>query len=203
MSDNAKKESLLLHLCCAPCAPYPIGKLKEEFNLALYYYNPNIHPKEEYLFRLEEAKKLSREENLPLFVGDYRIKEWFEMTKEFKDEPERGKRCELCISERMRETANKAAVLGIKHFGTTLSVSPHKDALMINRAGKAAENSCGEGETGHGILFYETDFKKKDGFKISSRIGRERGFKRQDYCGCVYSRAEKNRLKRRRLSRHG
>ncbi len=179
-------EKLLLHLCCAPCAPYPLRELKKEFNLTLYFYNPNIHPKKEYLFRLTEVKKLAKIENLPLIEGEYEPEKWLEMTKGLENEPEKGKRCELCVSERMESTAKKAAELKIYRFGAVLSVSPHKDAVMINSAGKkAADGQSAE------ITFYEANFKKKEGFKISSQISGELGFKRQNYCGCTHSLASR------------
>jgi predicted adenine nucleotide alpha hydrolase (AANH) superfamily ATPase len=178
--DDSKKEPFLLHLCCAPCAPHPLRELKKEFDLTLFYYNPNIHPEAEYLARLDEVKKLAEIEKLPLIVGEYRHEKWFEMTKGLEDEPERGERCRLCISERLEVSARKAKELGIGRFGAVLSVSPHKDVYMINEAGKRA------GSAG-GVEFYEANFKKKEGFKISSKISRELGFERQDYCGCAYS----------------
>ena len=185
-TKNEKREKFLLHLCCAPCAPHPLRELKKEFDLTLFYYNPNIHPEAEYLARQEEVKKLAEIEKLPLLIGEYRHEEWFEMTKGMEDEPEKGARCELCISERLEVSARKAEELGIGRFGAVLSVSPHKDVYMINEAGQRA------GSAG-GVEFYEADFKKKEGFKISSRISRELGFKRQDYCGCAYSMREREK----------
>jgi len=175
-----RTEKLLLHLCCAPCAPYPLRLLKEKYDLTLYFYNPNIHPKSEYLFRLKEVEELAKIEGLTLIVGEYKPEEWFEMTKGLESSPERGERCELCISDRMSESGRKASELNIKNFGAVISVSPHKDAMMINRVGVDAGRE-------HGVKFYTADFKKKEGFKISSKISKELGFKRQNYCGCSYS----------------
>ena len=182
------KSGLLLHICCAPCSPHPIRLLKEKYDLTLYFYNPNIHPMSEYLLRLAESEKLAKIENIPLVVGEYRRDDWIMNTVQYKDEDERGKRCEICIADRLEETAQKAASLGKEIFGTVLTVSPHKDAVMINRLGKEAEAALVKG--GVDVRHFEADFKKKDGFKISSRISKELGFVRQSYCGCIYSRQE-------------
>jgi predicted adenine nucleotide alpha hydrolase (AANH) superfamily ATPase len=181
-----EKPGFLLHICCAPCSPHPIKLLKRDYNLTLYFYNPNIHLESEYAFRLGEAEKLAKIENLHLVTGKYDARRWLEMTREYKDEPERGKRCELCIGDRLTETARLAAWMNIKDFGTVLTVSPQKDALMINRLGGKAGSELEH--DGMPVKYFDADFKKKDGFKISSRISKELGFKRQNYCGCIYSR---------------
>jgi len=203
--ERPVRPDFLLHICCAPCSPHPIRLLKENYNLTLYFFNPNIHPESEYLLRLEESKKLAEIENIPLIEGDYQPENWIMNTVKYKSEPERGKRCEICIGDRLKETTIKAATLGKNFFGTVLTVSPHKDAVMINRLGNAAaEGLAPEGLALDGlarsglarsglarnsveVMHFEADFKKKDGFKISSHRSKELGFKRQNYCGCVYS----------------
>ena len=192
-SESRQRDMFLLHLCCAPCSPHPILKLKEEFDLHLYFYNPNIHPESEYQMRLEEVEKLARLEDLPLHVGDYRSEAWFNMTKGLENEPERGARCRLCILDRLEYTARKAGELGIHRFGSALTTSPHKDSVMINEAGKHAALELVL--FGYDIAFYEADFKKDDGFKISSELSKKYGFIRQDYCGCTYSRTERGKSK--------
>jgi len=187
--ERPGRPDFLLHICCAPCSPHPIRVLKENYNLTLYFYNPNIHPKSEYLLRLAESKKLAEIENIPFMAGDYQPENWMMNTLKYKDEPERGKRCGICIGDRLEETAKKAAALGKKFFGTVLTVSPHKDALMINRLGNAAAGGFARSGLTE-VMHFEADFKKKEGFKISSRISKELGFKRQNYCGCLYSRFE-------------
>lgn len=191
MSEPAsiKRDGFLLHLCCAPCSPHPIRKLKKDYSLTLYFYNPNIHPEAEYRLRLEEVEKLAKIENLPLLTGDYDKERWMKMALPFKNEPEKGRRCEACIGDRLEQTARVASEVGAKHFGTVLSVSPHKSAVMINGLGKNAETAVGK--EGTELAFYEADFKKKEGFKISSKIAGELGFIRQDYCGCLFSRTLK------------
>ncbi|MFQ5432879.1 MAG: epoxyqueuosine reductase QueH [Nitrospinota bacterium] len=186
--ERPVRPGFLLHICCAPCSPHPIRVLKENYNLTLYFYNPNIHPESEYLLRLAESKKLAEIENIPLIAGGYQPEKWITNTLQYKNEPERGKRCEICIGNRLEETAKKAAALGKEIFGTVLTVSPHKDAVMINRLGNAAVKGLNTDSLE--VMHFEADFKKKDGFKISSRISKELGFKRQSYCGCLYSRLE-------------
>ena len=195
MAVSAKdKPNFLVHVCCAPCSPHPIKLLKDEYTVTLFFYNPNIHPQSEYLFRLAEVEKLAEIENLPLVVGDYKPKSWIMNTVTYKNDPEGGRRCEWCIDDRLSETAQEAARQKAASFGTVLSVSPHKDALLINRLGKGAES--GLAADGVKISYFEANFKKKDGFKISSQKSREFGFKRQNYCGCVYSRLEAVRVGR-------
>ncbi|GMT42539.1 MAG: hypothetical protein IEMM0002_0950 [bacterium] len=181
----------LLHLCCAPCSPHPIDVLKKDYKVTLYFYNPNIYPETEYESRLDEVKKLAVIENLPLITGDYYPDLWIKDKEKLRDEPEKGKRCELCIGDRMMQTARTAARLDMENFGAVLSVSPHKDALMINSLGRKAQKILNR--DGTDIVFFEADWKKKEGFKISSRISRNMGFVRQDYCGCVYSRGRMKR----------
>jgi predicted adenine nucleotide alpha hydrolase (AANH) superfamily ATPase len=179
--ERMENRRFLLHICCAPCSPHVIRELKKEFEVALYFYNPNIHPKDEYDRRLEEAEKLAALEKIPIFLGEYRHEEWTKGAEQWKNEPERGKRCEFCIGGRLAETARKADELGINLFGTVLTLSRLKNAIMINSLGKrAAENFSG-------IAFHKADWKKKDGFNISAKISGEIGLKRQDYCGCAYS----------------
>jgi predicted adenine nucleotide alpha hydrolase (AANH) superfamily ATPase len=190
MAETVKKgkPGFLLHICCAPCSPHPIRELKKDYDITLYFYNPNIHPESEYRLRLAESVKLAEIENIPLIVGDYRPEKWVMDTLKFKNEPEGGKRCEICIGDRLEEAAKKAAALGKQIFGTVLTVSPHKDAVMINRLGNAAADTLSPDSIE--VRHFEANFKKKEGFKISSRISKELGFVRQSYCGCLYSRFE-------------
>ncbi len=184
------KQDLLLHVCCAPCSPYPVRILKRDYRLTLYFYNPNIHPQSEQEKRFGEVEKFSAMEELPLVKGDYHPSAWTKKTLKYKNEPEKGKRCELCIGDRLLETGRMAERLGIGNFGAALSVSPHKDALMINRLGMETQAELESG--GIGMTFFQADWKKKNGFKISSGISKELGFARQDYCGCIYSLKERD-----------
>ncbi len=175
------KEKYLLHVCCAPCSPHPLRTLRQQYEVTLYFYNPNIHPVEEYQNRLGEVQRLAALEALPLIVGEYRAEEWLAGAAQWKDEPEKGLRCEFCIDGRLDATARMAAALGICRFGAVLSTSSRKDVKMVNRLGTQAAASHGD------MLFDAADWKKREGAKISVRISNQLGFRRQDYCGCIYS----------------
>ena len=171
---------LLLHICCAPDATHPIQTLKGDYDLGAYFYNPNVHPGEEYAKRLEDMRNLSRKWGVVLYEGKYDRDRWFTLAQDYRDEPEGGKRCEICYAMRLEETAKKAKVEGYDLFGAVLTISPHKDADKINVIGREI------GEK-YSIPFLESDFKKGDGFKKSVEISKKLGLYRQNYCGCVYS----------------
>lgn len=175
------KEKYLLHVCCAPCSPHPIRTLREQYEVTLYFYNPNIHPETEYQNRLSEVRRLAELEALPLIVGEYRPGEWLAGAAAWKDEPEKGRRCEYCIDGRLDAAAWMAASLGIGRFGAVLSTSSRKDVKMIHRLGNKAAAAHGD------LLFDAADWKKREGAKVSVRISNQLGFRRQDYCGCIYS----------------
>jgi predicted adenine nucleotide alpha hydrolase (AANH) superfamily ATPase len=177
---------LLLHICCAPDATHPIQILKDNYELGAFFYNPNIHPGSEYARRLEDMRFLSKKWGVVLHEGNYDRDEWLSLADVFKDEPEGGRRCELCYQVRLEETGKKAKKEGYDMFGAVLTISPHKDARKINTLGKKI------GER-YGIPFLESDFKKKDGFKKSVEISKEFGLYRQDYCGCIYSKIDKKK----------
>ncbi len=176
---------VLLHICCAPCATTPIERLREQGNEVIgYFYNPNIHPEQEYKKRLEQMEKLAKKIDLIYFEGNYEKNEWLKQCSKFKDEPEGGKRCELCYKMRLEKTASYAKN-NFDAFTTTLTISPHKNSELINRIGKEI------GER-YNIKFLEMDFKKtdssgKDGFKRSIVLSKKYNLYRQNYCGCIYS----------------
>ncbi|HEB73541.1 MAG TPA: epoxyqueuosine reductase QueH [Nitrospirae bacterium] len=172
---------MLLHICCAPCSPYVVEELQRDYDLTLYFYNPNIHPEEEYVKRLEEVRVWTKSAGLKLVEGEYDADTWFDKTKGLEDEPERGKRCEVCFDIRLSKAADEAGRLGFENYGAVLSVSPHKDSAVINRIGSDAGKK-------RGVKFFEADWKKKEGYKVTTRMAKDMGFYRQDYCGCVYSR---------------
>jgi predicted adenine nucleotide alpha hydrolase (AANH) superfamily ATPase len=176
-----EKPSLLLHCCCAPCVTHPIRSLLDDFDVTAFFYNPNIHPPGEYQERLKEIEDLAKRWDFPLIVGPYEKDGWFAAVKGHEDEPEGGERCAVCYRMRLEKTATIAKEKRIDWFASTLSISPHKNAALINNIGKGIE-SCLD------VMYLETDFKKKDGFKISCGLSREEGLYRQDYCGCVFSR---------------
>ena len=173
---------ILLNVCCAPDATHTINALREAgYEPVTFFYNPNIHPRDEYFKRVEDMKKLAAIKNTKDHEDvPYDIVEWFVICKPLANEPERGKRCEVCFRMRMDKTAQKAKETGFEIFATTLTISPHKDTALINRLGKEAAEK-------YGVKYYESDFKKKDGFKKSIALSKEYGLYRQDYCGCSYS----------------
>lgn len=175
---------LLLHICCAPCSTEVIERLSTQYEVTGFFYNPNIHPKREYQSRLSELERFSGKAGFRVICSDYDVKGWFKRVKGLEKEPEGGKRCEICFRLRLEETAKAAKKGGFDIFTTTLTISPHKDAKVINTIGKDLEKT-------HGISFLAADFKKKDGFKKSVEHSKKHGLLRQDYCGCIFSRMER------------
>ncbi len=177
---SGRRPKLLLHLCCAPCSAYVIRLLNRQFNLLLYFYDPNIHPREEYERRRDEATRFASSEGITFEEGPYDVERWFDRMQGLEEEPEKGGRCGECYDMRMGEAARYARERNFEYFTTVLSLSPHKDAERINAAGLKFERE-------YGIKYLPADFKKKEGFKRSVEIGKEKGFYRQDYCGCSFS----------------
>lgn len=196
--DELKKEgktpSLLLHSCCAPCSSAVLEYLSRYFSISIYYYNPNISPASEYEKRERELRRLIGEMPLShpvtLLPCSYDGGAFQEIAKGFENVPEGGERCMRCFRLRLREAAKKAKELGFDYFTTTLSISPLKNAQALNRIGEEAAAEFG-------VKHLPADFKKKDGYKRSIQLSREYGLYRQDYCGCVYSKAERDRRQER------
>lgn len=172
--------NVLLHVCCAPDASYGVPAMQERFRVTGFFFNPNIRPGEEFGRRLSAALDLASRLPFSLEVAVGGEEDWEAVTRGLESEPERGRRCEACIRMRLARTAEEAKSLGIHAFSTVLTVSPKKDAAMVNRIGRE------EGEKA-GILFLEADLKKKDGFRKSVEATRRFGIYRQNYCGCRYS----------------
>jgi len=171
-------EKLLLHICCAVCAGGAIEQLKNEgWQVTGFFYNPNIHPEEEYLKRLNDTKTLLAKWNVPLIEGEYDKEKWFDKIKGFEEEKEGGKRCELCFRMRLEETFEQAKKQNFQCFTTTLTISPHKNSKIINNLGQSVA----------GDFFVAKDFKKKDGFKRAIQLSKEYNLYHQNYCGCIYS----------------
>ncbi len=170
----------LLHVCCAPCSVPAVKKLEIKHDLSLFFYNPNIHPEEEYLLRLSESERYIKKMGLSIIAGPYEPDVWLERAAGMESDEEGGLRCEECCRMRIDKTARKAVEMGISRIAATISTGPRKKAETINSIGReTAEN--------HGIVFLEEDFKKKDGGRISTEACREHGIYRQQYCGCVFS----------------
>jgi predicted adenine nucleotide alpha hydrolase (AANH) superfamily ATPase len=171
---------ILVHVCCAPDGLYVLGLLRQEYDVAGFFSNSNIHPAEEYALRLDEAKKVARILSVPMIEDPCDAGRWLALTRKFKDEPEKGRRCDVCYASRLQRTAQAAARGGFDVFATVMSLSPWKKAAVINRIGR-------QFGTRYGVRFLEADFKKKDGFKTSIGLSREHELYRQNYCGCLYS----------------
>lgn len=175
---------LLLQSCCGPCSSYVLEYLTQYFSVTVLFYNPNIQPEQEYLKRLENQIKLIN--SLPvknpvsLLSCDYDSETFTHAVRGLEAEPEGGARCAVCFRLRLEETAKLAREGEFDFFCTTLSVSPHKDAQLINRLGyEIAEK--------YGVLWLPCDFKKRGGYLRSIELSRQYGLYRQNYCGCLYS----------------
>lgn len=185
-----EKPSLLLHACCGPCATSCVERTAEDYALTVYYYNPNITDREEYYLRrdtLLQFLNAFNEENKDTFTvgyieGAYEPRKFISRAAPLADEPEGGKRCELCFAMRLAETAHKAKELEMDYFTTTMSVSPHKDYASIKALGLMLEEETG-------VSFLDMDFKKKNGFGRSVELSKHYGLYRQNYCGCSFARA--------------
>ena len=195
--SEKRKKKLLLHACCAPCSSYVLEYLSVYFDITIYYYNPNIHPQEEYIRRLDELKNFLPEfklknnlNDIKLVTTDYDAGDFFTATNaenetDLQTEKERGERCRRCYYFRMKKAFTYAAGNGYDFYTTTLSISPYKDADKINKIGMQLMEEFGN--TMDGPAFLVSDFKKKNGFKRSLELSKEYGLYRQDYCGCIYS----------------
>ncbi len=182
--------SLLLHSCCAPCSSYVLEYLSEYFSITVLYYNPNISPKEEYLHRLKEEKRLISEMKFIIPVSvldcDYNADEFFNVSKGLEKEPEGGKRCEKCFDLRLDFTAKTAKEKFFDYFATTLTVSPLKNAPLINEIGERLAKK-------YNVKYLCSDFKKKEGYKRSIVLSKEYNLYRQNYCGCIFSKEEREK----------
>ena len=173
-----KRPSLLLHSCCGPCSSYVMEYLAQYFDITIFYYNPNISPAAEFQFRAEEQQRLIHEMGLG---GKFQLGTY---------EPEGGERCFKCYRLRLEEAARAAKAGGFSYFTTTLSISPHKNAQVLNELGKEISDTFG-------VPYLYSDFKKKNGYRRSCELSTEYHLYRQDYCGCPFSKAEAEGRKRR------
>ena len=208
------KPKLLLHACCGPCSSYVIEYLSKYFDITIYYYNPNIHPSEEYYRRLNELKKFLAKfpdainNSVKLVEDSYNPEEYFQATRtkeepELQTEPERGERCRRCYEFRMRRAFKYAVKNSFDWFTTTLSISPYKDAEKINTIGKSLQDEEFEKEKNlETTKFLPSDFKKHGGFLRSTQLSAEYGLWRQDYCGCIYSKQNLQREREEKSKLH-
>lgn len=171
------KPRLLLHVCCAPCSSGVLPKLKEYFDIILFYYNPNTYPKDEYMLRAEQFSKLC---DLPLIVCDYQHNEFLNEVIGLEQVKEGGERCQKCIELRMRKSFEYAKNFNYDYVTTTLSISPHKDAEFINICGQKLQDE-------YKVNYLYADFKKENGYLNSISESKRFDLYRQDYCGCEFS----------------
>ena len=221
---NGEVPKLLLHVCCAPCSSHCLEFLRQYFDVTVFFYNPNITEDKEYHKRVAEEKRLIEEYNrqveeknfegmhsdeharkISIIEGEYDPKEYFEAVKGYEDIPEGGARCRKCFELRLRKTAETAAFNGFEYFTTSLTISPLKNADVLNEVGeeaakvvneKNAANDSNETKAAErAVYFLPSDFKKKDGYKRSIELSCRFGLYRQDYCGCGFSKVERERAK--------
>jgi len=186
-----KTPKLFLHSCCAPCSSYVLEYLCPYFDITVFYYNPNISASEEYRKRVAEQKRLIAAYNaegkgkpISILEGDYQPSRFYEAVKGYEDCKEGGERCFRCFDLRLRETALQAKKAGYDYFGTTLTISPLKNAAKLNEIGQTL---AGE----YGVLWLPSDFKKRGGYKRSVELSAQYELYRQDFCGCSFSKAER------------
>jgi predicted adenine nucleotide alpha hydrolase (AANH) superfamily ATPase len=181
--------TLLLHSCCAPCSSYVLEYLADHFQITIFYYNPNIYPLEEFTKRLNEQQRLLSlihpKYPVNLIDGEYENERYEQAIAGLESEKEGGERCYRCYALRLEKTAEMAQALNYDYFGTTLSVSPYKNAPKINEIGEIVSATTGE-------HFLIADFKKNEGYKRSIELSKKYGLYRQDYCGCRYSLLDRN-----------
>lgn len=184
LQEKGEVPRLLLHSCCAPCSSYVLEYLSRYFSITVFFYNPNIFPKEEYEKRVEEIKKLIGKMTfvhpVSFVKGEYCPEKFFAMAKGLEDVPEGGERCFRCYRMRMEEAACLAKEGEYDYFTTTLSISPLKNAAKINEIG---QELAGIYQVSH----LPSDFKKKNGYKRSIELSAQYDLYRQNYCGCVFS----------------
>lgn len=189
LKKEERVPTLLLHCCCAPCSSYVLEYLSEYFKITVFFYNPNIDPESEYTKRILELQRLIDSMNLKhpvsFIAGQYDSERFYEMAKGLETVKEGGERCFKCYELRLREAAEIAKEGEFEYFTTTLSISPHKNAQKLNEIGQRL------GEE-YGVEYLLSDFKKKNGYKRSIELSEEYGLYRQNYCGCVFSKANKD-----------
>jgi predicted adenine nucleotide alpha hydrolase (AANH) superfamily ATPase len=194
---SAPVKSILVHSCCGPCSTAVCERLARDFDITIYFYNPNITDRAEYERRLEAQQNFLDKYNArpdtdrKIFAADceYEPEVFLERVIGLESEPEGGMRCAICFEMRLERTAEYAALHGFEYFTTTLSVSPHKDYSAICMIGTRLALK-------YGLTFYPEDFKKQNGYKRSVELSQAYGLYRQNYCGCEFSRNEEESARR-------
>ena len=176
------KPKLLFHICCGICFLSYLDFIKD-YDATIFFYNPNVHPEEEYRKRLDSIKKIAKNYNFPIIEGEYNKKDWFHAVKGLEQEPENGNRCKICFELRLKETVKFAKENGFTHFSTTLNLSPYKDIIFINKLSNqlAQENN---------LQYLEFNFDKQERFELlhkAMKLAHSLNLYHQKYCGCLYS----------------
>ena len=192
LSAKALRPKLLLHACCAPCSSYVIEYLTNFFDITLLYYNPNITPEEEHSARASELVRLTKEmanlKNVSVVVTDYTPQDFYNISNGLENEREGGPRCFKCYRLRLTYSAEYAKDHGFDYFTTTLSISPHKNAEVLNAIGSELAEK-------YGVPYLLSDFKKKNGYRRSCELSEQYKLYRQDFCGCEFSKRESENRK--------
>lgn len=188
IKNLAKKPRLLLHTCCAPCSSYTIKLLMDYFDITIFYSNDNISPYDEYKHRLDEQMRFASLFNVKVLYDEYKNEDYLEAIKGEENMGERSHRCYDCYKLRLEKTAIKARELDFEYFTTSLSISPYKISRWINEIGYRLEDE-------YKVSYLYSDFKKEEGYKESIRLSHEYSLYRQDYCGCVFSKQERDEKK--------
>ncbi len=176
---------ILVHICCGPCATHVLHVLQEAgYRPTGFFFNPNIFPKEEFYRRLEGAARVCARYRVALWVPPSPVSDWEARVQGLEAEPEGGRRCEVCIGNRLETTAQAAATVSIPVFATTLTIGPMKNSKKINELGEKHSERTG-------VAFLSVDFKKRNGFLNSVRLSKQMGLYRQNYCGCRFSMARR------------
>lgn len=189
--EQVEKPKLLLHSCCGPCSTAVTERLVGSYKLTIFFYNPNITERDEYERRLEAQHKFvdqynsspDRVDKIEIFAGKYEPEEFLTAVSGHENDPEGGERCTICYRLRLEKTAEAALLGGHECFASTLSVSPHKDAVILKKLGQDLAMRCG-------ITYLAEDFKKRNGYMRSCELAKAHGLYRQNYCGCRFSKRE-------------
>ena len=185
---NGRKAPLLLHACCAPCSTASLEYLAKYFDITLFFYNPNISSAEEFGKRLDELKRFTEEcpfaKGIKIISPEYNHLEFLNVVTGLENAKEGGARCEKCFRLRLNKTAEQAEKSGFEYFATTLTISPLKNAEKINL--------CGEAAVVGNVIYLPTDLKKRERYKRSIELSREYGLYRQSFCGCEFSKTNRD-----------
>lgn len=188
---EGRRPTLLLHACCAPCSSATLERLADAFAVTILYYNPNIAPPEEYHRRADELDRFVQDagyagRGIAVVRLPYDPQEFYTAVRGLEQEPEKGARCTVCYRLRLEQAARYAAEHNFEWFTTTLSISPMKDPVRLNTIGTELADR-------YGVRYLQSEFRKKDGYKRSLTLSAEYGLYRQEYCGCIFSKEERER----------